>query len=74
MDSGVQHAYHDLSKSTEEDCGPSVRGTELTELTHCIYQSVEYGDLVMVSGEINMLVGSGKKVSVRSVLSDLVQC
>ena len=75
VDRAAQYAYYDLNKLKEEDWSPSVSDVDCSDFVRCIYPSVEYVDLLTVSGGISMFVGSGKKVSPESsVLIDMMQC
>ena len=59
----------------EEDWSQSVSETVWTDLVQCICQSMEYEDLVALSGVISMVAGRGKRVSTGSgVLINIVQC
>ena len=52
----AQNKYHDLNKFKEESWSSSVSDIEWAELTQCIFQSVEHGDLIALCGVINMFV------------------
>ena len=75
VDRGAQYAWYDVNKFTGEGWSPSLSDIEWAELVHFIYASVEYEDLVALSGAISIFAGSGKKVSAsNSVLNHMVQC
>ena len=56
MGRGPEYAHCDLTKFEEEDSNQSVSDVEWVEMMKCNYQSVEYGELVALSGVISMCV------------------
>ena len=61
----AQYVHHDLNKFNEEDWSPSVSDADYADFLRCIYPSLEYVDLLTVSGGISMICRQWKEGLIR---------